>query len=293
MARGNTIMGKMHGKVGDVVTYVANGEQVIRARNRDIKNPQTQAQMTQRAIIASVMQMYGAGKMIFDHSFEGKRKGRESMRYFYKLNVSKLKAALSADVLAQSAFVGGARFVEKGRSFPSPFEYIVSTGSLANNIYLTQVNNTGVRVSIAEDLLDYEPNQVFRSDDIFTILVLTIGWFGDNHIGESPLTVFGYIRLSVSAFPQKPLWHCMLSEVFSIETYNCKINPERHFYEQFKIADISDDIGESGAMAVIRSRKNTDLRSNAEFVVTKSRGWGLTYDTLENSWWNKSVEQNI
>ena len=71
MAKGNLFQGMGRGKVGDVVFSRLNGEQISRVRNRHPKNPRSNSQLFQRAIMATVMQAYSAGKAIFDHSFEG------------------------------------------------------------------------------------------------------------------------------------------------------------------------------------------------------------------------------
>lgn len=75
MAKGNMFLGMARGKVGDVVFYRADGQQLSRVRNRNPRNPRTNAQLFQRAIMATVVQAYAAGKELFDHSFQGFQSG--------------------------------------------------------------------------------------------------------------------------------------------------------------------------------------------------------------------------
>ena len=86
MAKGNMLQGMARGKVGDVVFSRLGGEQIARVRNRHPKNPRTNAQLYQRAIMATVMQAYSAGKVIFDHAFQGREIGAGIQRRFMALN---------------------------------------------------------------------------------------------------------------------------------------------------------------------------------------------------------------
>ena len=91
MAKGNLFQGMGRGKVGDVVFSRLNGQQIARVRNRNPKNPRTNAQLYQRAIMATVMQAYSAGIAIFDHSFQGKEVGAQNQRRFMALNAKLLR----------------------------------------------------------------------------------------------------------------------------------------------------------------------------------------------------------
>ena len=75
MSKGNLFQGMARGSVGDVTFTRVNGQQVARVRNRKPKNPRTNKQLYQRAIMATVMRAYSAGRAIFDHSFEGVKFG--------------------------------------------------------------------------------------------------------------------------------------------------------------------------------------------------------------------------
>lgn len=125
MATGNLFQGLAKGSVGDVVFYRNNGKQVSRVRNRQVKNPQTGAQMAQRCVMSAVSKAYSKMKYICDHSFEGVSYGARSMAMFMKLN---------ADRARQSAIGGTATesWVCKGHNVAPVLPLQVSNGSLAS-----------------------------------------------------------------------------------------------------------------------------------------------------------------
>lgn len=85
------------GKLAGTTLYRSNGE----TQQREIvtpKNPQTNAQMIQRAIMASVMRAYSHGKAIFDHSFQGVSVGMKSMQAFQKENANILRTLVANEI---------------------------------------------------------------------------------------------------------------------------------------------------------------------------------------------------
>lgn len=136
MAKGNILLGMGRGKLGDIVLTRIDGQQIARPRNRQPKNPRTNKQLYQRAVMATVMQAYSAGIKIFDHSFEGKSVGAACQRYFMKLNAKKLRAQIAADIdgdVAVDSQIG--RVVAPGVSSPVPTILQVSEGSLINTLF--------------------------------------------------------------------------------------------------------------------------------------------------------------
>lgn len=136
MAKGNILLGMGRGKLGDIVLTRIDGQQIARPRNRQPKNPRTNKQLYQRAVMATVMQAYSAGIKIFDHSFEGKSVGAANQRYFMKLNAKKLRAQIAADIdgdVAVASQIG--RVVAPGVSSPVPANLQVSEGSLINSLF--------------------------------------------------------------------------------------------------------------------------------------------------------------
>lgn len=91
-------LGQARGKIGDIVFYRMNGVQMSRTRNRHPRNPDTNPQKVQRAISATVSQLYRAGRQIFDHSFQGKSVGAKNQHYFLSENMKILRSLISAEI---------------------------------------------------------------------------------------------------------------------------------------------------------------------------------------------------
>lgn len=128
MAKGNLLLGMGRGKLGDVVLYRQNGQQMSRPRVRVVKNPRTSGQQIQRMIQATIAYAYAGLKTIVDHSFEGVQYGGKSMNYFMKRNMDALRAQVIA---ADSGVDISARFAAPNIRVLYPNEYVVSNGSLA------------------------------------------------------------------------------------------------------------------------------------------------------------------
>lgn len=91
MAKGNLFLGMARKKVGDVVFYRANGEQITRARNRAPRNPRSAKQAIQRMVLATASKMAAAWRPIVDHSFEGYNVGQDSVRHFQQMAMGRLR----------------------------------------------------------------------------------------------------------------------------------------------------------------------------------------------------------
>lgn len=127
MAKGNLLLGMGRGKLGDVVLYRQNGQQMSRPRVRVVKNPRTSGQQIQRMIQATIAYGYAGLKTIVDHSFEGVQYGGKSMNYFMKRNMDALRAQVISGGAGNSY---NARFAIPNVRVLYPNEYVVSNGSL-------------------------------------------------------------------------------------------------------------------------------------------------------------------
>lgn len=137
MAKGNMFQGMATGAVGDVVFSRTNGEQISRVRNRHPNNPRTNKQMYQRAVMATVMQAYSAGKAIFDHAFQGKAVGAENQRAFLSKNAKLLRGLIASELDAgTSALNCNAAVVAPGAITPVPNEYMISEGGYPQNFFV-------------------------------------------------------------------------------------------------------------------------------------------------------------
>ena len=94
MAKSSTFFGLRRGSTKSLTFQVSDGKQITKDRVSVVKNPRSQAQMVQRAIMKTASSAYNAGKEIFDHSFEGTTYGQPSMSLFRSLNSQLLRQSL-------------------------------------------------------------------------------------------------------------------------------------------------------------------------------------------------------
>lgn len=120
-------LGLARGSVGDVTFYRRNAQQISRVRVRKVKNPQSNAQMWQRAINHTAVQAYSILKKICDHSFEGVSYGANSYSKFLSLNMDMLRREAGSTIQQQSGQRAYCPFDFKGIS---AMPYVISTGTI-------------------------------------------------------------------------------------------------------------------------------------------------------------------
>ena len=305
MAKGNMFQGMARGVVGDVVFTRQNGQQVSRVRNRVPSNPKTNAQLYQRAIMATIMQAYSAGKAIFDHSFEGYKVGTGCQQRFMKLNTKLLRSAVAADVNA--GLIGGAcaaRVIGPGVVYPVPWTYQISEGSLTQNImgpsgyllHFTDIPN--------ETVAEYFKRMGIRQDDIFTVVAFNCATNSSradvvfsasadaDEFGEQTKCIFLFARLRVKpeVFSNaNPISNrTLMSDLFYYDlesNYTPSLETKRINESILQ----NDELPESETLytcGVIRSRDNQDLRSTCimSWVDTTARDYGLATNYLLEGW---------
>ena len=81
MAKGNLILGTAKNSIGDVVMYRREGAQITRVRVRNVKNPKTDAQSFQRAIMAPIARFYSPLSVVLERSFEGLSKAKSHNKF--------------------------------------------------------------------------------------------------------------------------------------------------------------------------------------------------------------------
>ena len=119
------------GKLAGTTLYKgANGETI----QREIvspSNPKTMAQNIQRIVMSTVGAAYSVMKAICDHSFEGTKKGQETMSLFMSENIQKCRAAIEEMQSQGVAFLNMYSFVPVGMKHAfAPNQYLVAMGSL-------------------------------------------------------------------------------------------------------------------------------------------------------------------
>ena len=199
--KGNLFLGTGRGKVGDVVFYRAMGEQLARVRIRKIKNPNTDGQIYSRALMSTVTRAYSAGRAIFDHSFEGKRVGAANQRRFSALNLDALREQLNSELQNPPAGGSGMLFVGPNATAPVGNNYIVSEGSLVNNLFTFAANNNTMELRFPEPTANetvaaYLSRNGIAADDIYTFVFFAVP-VADEIPAEQHQ--FGFVRLMLKS----------------------------------------------------------------------------------------------
>ena len=293
--KGNLFLGLGRKSVGDVVFYKRKGstEQMARARNRKPNNPRSDKQLYQRAIMATVMQAYSAGKAIFDHSFEGKSVPDGSMNRFMSLNLRKLRAAIAEDLAGAGSNPTPGRVVAPGAVTPVPFAYRISEGSYVNQLltYDDTQADTGFKFP-TPDAADTTPalylsNHGFIPGDIYTIVAF--GNDPDNVIGVYPDgslygCYFGWARLQVRADAPSS-GDLTLDNLFTVTSSHGIDSETIQVGTVIGIDEVFDKVGFlTGSIGAIRSRYDSGVRSTADMYMVGANGYGIASADLLDVW---------
>ena len=242
------------GKLAGTTLYRSNGE----TQQREIvtpKNPKTNSQMIQRAIMASVMRAYSHGKAIFDHSFQGVSVGMKSMQAFQKENANILRTLVANEIntpqpspyhnrselkarLAAPGVNTGCGWedmlISKGTYTQSLFTIIPATKTVVNQQTIT----TPLKVSLPtpegiETCKQYAERVGLIANDYYTIcgFVYDAGQGLNNapdYINQPVMaiqypTYFFYIRMKVKSdfvYSESPVSLAKYSDLFDIDSVN-------------------------------------------------------------------------
>lgn len=302
MSKGNLFLGMGRGSVGDVTFYRANGQQLARARNRSPRNPKTDAQILQRAISATIVQAYKAGKAIFDHAFEGKEVPVGCQRRFLSLNMRKLRAAVVSE-LESSAADCLASVVSPRQTYPVPNSYRISEGTLIQNLFtISKVDNSGVdglqatmvAAENGETVAQYATRLNLNAGEIFTICAFGINPAGTEDDLISPQSSFGFVRLIVKdsvATSSVAMTSATFGDFFTIDSSGSTFPAVQAVTQGLNIDQVVSDISATtGSMGVIRSNENSGLRSTSDMITpkaidaTNTDKWGVKSPLVFNAW---------
>lgn len=120
---------------GAVLAKGADGQTIMREKVTP-KNPQTNGQMAQRMIFATVVSAYSKMKAITDHSFEGVQYGSKTQQAFMKENLAIMRNRASEDE-------GNFLIPNIGVLMANP--YLVSKGSLTS---VRGITNSGNQIEL-------------------------------------------------------------------------------------------------------------------------------------------------
>lgn len=293
MSKGNPFLSQMRGKLGDVVFYRQDGEQITRSRNRHPRNPKTEPQLYQRAVMATITAAYKAGKSLFDHSFEGFSVGAANQREFIKRNARLLRSIMAADIdgaVAPSSQLG--RVVGPGTDTPVGFEgMIISNGTYPLSAFefspTVDQDSRGYTFKMPspienETCAAYAERIGLIAGDFYTICGIAYNVYDSSEVfivtGADPddgdtqyRGIFFFIRLGVKSdfiSSTDPVAAKTFDDLFYADTYGPDVDVdgfmERVFSRSLTIGNIlrENTWGPwDGYVGVIRSRKDVDLRS--------------------------------
>lgn len=307
MARGNLFQGMARGKVGDVVFYRMNGVQMSRVRNRAPKNPRTNEQLYQRAVIATTMKAYSAGKEIFDHAFQGYTVGEGCMRRFNSINARILRQQLAIDISEDRPEKGQwGRFVYPKSIVNVPFEGMqISEGTLTNNmIYVEEDDDLGLVMVPADEnetIGNYLERMSTYPGDIYTVVFNVVNKRNpvyalpniESDYAKCYESMFGFVRLivkeqqDVSAIARSLKWN----QIFDIEINGnfIEVSEDMTFQKtlQFPEAISLKDSMMCGCVGCIRSRIDVDVRSTAYMVAYNNMNFGISSGYVLAAWQNE------
>lgn len=315
MAKGNLFQGMGRGKVGDVVFSRLNGEQISRVRNRHPKNPRSNSQLYQRAIMATVMQAYSAGKAIFDHSFEGYAVGAQNQRRFLSLNAKMLRQLVATDINTPIATNSQkARVVAPGVSVPVANPFIISRGSYQQTLWAFDTASYGYSLPTprsAETVANYANRVGLVAGDIYTFVALAIkkdiayqSNLYDDALASQNYCSFGWIRLIVKEnLSGVTRAISNLADIFDVQNSGGDFNADTAYISAIEVGDPINleqmiannnaDYTQTGAIGLIRSRLDQDLRSDSTMIVnygtTADDMYGIASDYILDEWKNATT----
>ena len=170
MAKGNMLLGRAVGSVGDITFSVVNGKQVIKAKPATVKNRQTKAQMIQRILMNTVAQAYSKMSEICDHSFEGLQQGQACMSYFMKKNLTLLRNLASQYGLDDPS---NPAVVPVGSSFLATNSYEIAKGTLPEIFFLQSSEYKALSLGSANTYASVIAQLGAQRGDQLTILTIS------------------------------------------------------------------------------------------------------------------------
>ena len=302
MAKGPLFLGMGRGKVGELVLYRSEGEQITRTRNRHPRNPNTNAQIIQRATMAVVQRLYSLGYPIFNHAFQGYRPGAENQRRFLKVNAKMIRDAVLASLNGSSTpvYLGA-----PGILSPSANAYIVSEGNYDQTLFTYDATTPSnpvwklPAVGTATTVAEYAAAHGMVPGDIYTFLgvftkadVMDYEYFDqDGQLVEDASVrkaSFSYLQLKVkddiltntAAISSSTNW----SELFDEVRGTAGATALNSGLSMVEVAGFDG----SGAWGCIRSRENEDLRSTTQLQLFGAQS-GVTPEWLFKVWSKESA----
>lgn len=219
MAKGNMLLGKSRGSVGDVTFSQINGQQIAKARNRNPANPRTLKQCFQRGRFAAAVKFYTRGtQALYKFAFENKRQTESDYNAFMRENV-KIAPAISKAAFDNYDYPVYAPFImSKGSLTPVP---IVVDGSDFNMLISPVVAGQTI-TTIGQLSTAMLTNEAYQVGDIITIVKIISEYDGD--VPSVTATGSGKTTWTIKQFIIDPDNTATISSVLdiSVDTFTYK-----------------------------------------------------------------------
>ena len=167
MAKGNLFLSQARGKVGSVVFYRKDGQQVTRVYTDQVKNPRSDAQNAQRAIFYTAQRWAAGAKYLIEQGQEGITNGQKARNAFVKRALRDIRLAyLNGDTEVLNV---------KGNPYMQPCPISLTAGSLPSATYsmvpfTTAQGVSGHRLGLnGIDLTGVETNPPMTLQEFFNI----------------------------------------------------------------------------------------------------------------------------
>lgn len=318
MAKGIAINGQLRGKLGGVVYYRSNGQQISRARAENVSNPNTQPQRIQRMIMATVMQAYSLTKEITDHSFEGVKYKQDSMAFFQRVNANKLRSVISAEnapfqpsftAPKVQALIPNGYTISRGSLSPVPFSFQAG----AADAHYPVIGDAYSDVAVLNDITLGRFMKSLRANagDMVTLVyfdgdsVLFSLTNGENDRENIKYVTMRYVRMK---FKDSYTPNELATSLFTITLEGgAQINQDLFLTEESsnltflndcQMVDIAGQKNltfpniDAHAIGIIRSRRDGGAwrRSLCEMTCNPGYHYGLSYDSGLLAWENNTNE---
>lgn len=264
MAKGNMLLGKARGSVGDLTFSVSNGKQVIKSKPAQVTNRQTKAQMIQRILMNTVSQAYSKMAEICDHSFEGVAYGASSMAYFMKMNLKYLRRLAAENGLDNQ---GMPNVVPLGSNYLATNNWIISRGTLPEVNFMESKEFKAISMGAANTYASVIQQLGAQRGDQLTLLTIAGTSVADLH--------FNFARIILDPRDAQGNELDLSTEFVDNQGAVVSPNPRNENYGINLEADgtdlyiFSSDPAYTACRAAILSRQGDDgiwCRSNASFI---------------------------
>lgn len=262
------------------------------------KNPKTEKQIYQRAVMATVMKAYSAGKIIFDHSIQGLEKGAKTQQHFISKNAELLRSLIAAEIAAGTTALNcNAAVVAPKSLYAVPNAYMISEGTYSQDFFRWEDSQKSFTIPSSEEnetVAQYASRIGLVAGDIYTFVAIVIASNSPTFTvrgvetvtsgGYKPESqypaVFAFVRLQVKDVSSvtTPAASAPLTTFFEVTaskntTFNASSFIQGDLIDLVSIIDTGSfppAIQNLGSLGCIRSRLDEDLRSTSFMNICSS-----------------------